>query len=740
MAGSSVVIAEPGERIRLRGLPSSRTLLIGAVLLAGLFVTGIGDVPHSALGGVVYDLVLFNVIPLAAAVVSLQAARRVPAERVVWTALAVMWVLAVAGNLIFSVAPPSGGAFPSLADACYLAAYPSIAVGALGLLHVRGAHLQPSAWLDGVTAALGVTACAAAFLLTPSLDLSGLDRTAATLTYPVADVLLLALLVAVIAVLGLYGDRGLLLITVGLIAKLAGDVLFTWAEAQGGYVVGGPVDLTWITAALAGMTAAHLAGDRPGGRKPQQRNPRTGWRVLVIPLSCTIASLVVLGVEWGDGSPSVGEACALGCVATALMRTAVTFRELLGLQEVRRQAATDDLTGLPNRRSLIDSAEKQVASGRPTALLLLDLDGFKAVNDGLGHRAGDDLLCMLGDRISPALRPDDVLARFGGDEFAVLLPGAGTASALEVAERVHDLVCLPVTVAGVVLQVGASIGVAAAPDHADSVPGLLHCADTAMYVAKSGHGGVRTYSREFDRRSRVDPAGDDRGPAAAAASALHFRPVVDADEQILWADAVVRRPDGTAEDAGVSALGEVLAAVGRWWAVAPVPARVRLSAGDLRAARLPDRVSTALLRHDLPLAALVLHVGQNALLDSGDEVSSLLAALRARGLHTVIEGQGQGPGALALARLRDMPADHVHLDPALTGDVVTDQRCSLVVAHTVALARALGTHVLADSADEHTDAVLTRLGCTVVRSPVPPLPADEFGAWLRRDDAVQPSA
>jgi predicted signal transduction protein with EAL and GGDEF domain len=342
---------------------------------------------------------------------------------------------------------------------------------------------------------------------------------------------------------------------------------------------------------------------------------------------------------------------------------------------------------------------------------------------------------MLGDRIRPALRPHDVLARFGGDEFAILLPGAGTAFARDVAERVHDLVRLPQTVAGVPLRVGASIGVATAPDHADSVPGLLHCADTAMYAAKSGRGGVRSYSPEREHPGRVDAAADGGIPPTAPVGDVHFQPVAEISGRTLWADAVSRRPFGDTEDAGLSGLAEVLTAVCRWWAVVPLPARVSLSVGDLHTTRLADRISATLLRHDLPPEALVLRVGQSTLLDAGEQAAAQLAVLRARGLHTAIDGHG--PGALALAGLRDMPADYLHLSSALTGDVVTDPRCALVVGHTVALARALGSHVLADSIDERTDAVLVRLGCTVVRRQVGPLPTDEFEAWLRRSDTLR---
>jgi diguanylate cyclase (GGDEF)-like protein len=723
---------EPGPRSTPGWLPSSRAALVGTVLLAGLFATGTAAVPHSPVAAVVYDLVLFNAVPLGTSVVCLHAARRVPAERALWGALGAAWLLSIVGNLLFSLAPPGGAAtFPTVADACYLAAYPLIAVVALGLLHVRGVRRQPSAWLDGVLAALGVTACAVAFLITPSLRTAGLTGSAATLTYPVADLLVLALLVAVIAVLGLHSDVGLLLMTAAMVCKLTGDVLLTRQSALGTYLPGGPVDLSWILTALLTMTAAHLA--RPRRERHlhlESVGSRTGWRVLVIPLVCTIASLVVLGIQWGDGTASLAEAAALGCVAVTLVRTAVTFQEILGLQAVRHQAATDELTGLPNRRTLLACAERELDSNGPVSLLLLDLDGFKAVNDGLGHHAGDDLLRALGDRIRPALRPGDVLARFGGDEFAVLLPGADPAAALEVAERVHGLVCRPVTVTGVAVQVGASIGVATAPDQAGNLPDLLRHADTAMYLAKAEQGGVRGYTG--------NPHHQPAEPGSAATSTrspvktVLFRPLVDPAGRMVCVDALLSGPERDLEPAHLSDLDDAFRAAGRWWTVQPVPLRIELSAADVRLPRLPDRISARLLRVGLPLEAVLLRVGRAALLGAADEVASVLAALSARGLRTTVEGFA--PGALALGWLRDLPAGCVHLDPGLTRDVVTDARASLVVGHTAALMRALGCSVWVDATDERTDAVLTRLGCRVLRTPHPALSGPQLVALLEARD------
>ena len=722
------MIPEQGGR---NGRRSGHAPLLVTGGLAIAFATGTASVPHSPVATIVYDLLLYNLVPLGAAVVCLTAARRVPLERAVWTVAAAAWILSVVGNLLYSVAPTNASTFPTWGDACYLAAYPLIAVLAFRLLHVRGAPVQPSAWLDGAVTALGVTACTVAFVLVPSLSMAGLTGSAATLTYPVADVLLLALLAGVIAVLGLHEDLGLLLIGAAMVCKLTGDVLMTRAQAQGGYVIGGPVDLSWISAALLTMTAAHLAPHQPSNRRAPGPGPsRTGWRVLVIPLAATVGSLVVLGDQWGDGSSSVAEVAALACLAGALARTAVTFREVVGLHEVRRQATTDDLTGLPNRRALLACAEKELASGGPTALLLLDLDGFKAVNDGLGHQVGDELLRALGERMRPGLRPGDTLARFGGDEFAVLMPGALPADALAVAERLHDLACGPVTLGGVPVRVGASIGVATAPDQTRDLPDLLRFADTAMYVAKSNRGGVRLYSP--GQAEAVPAASSPMVPLPAPGrGTLLFRPLVDLSGRTVFIDAVVRDADGTQ---GRPEIAEVFQQTAGWPAGPTSPLRITLGSQDIGTARLPDRLVAALLRHGRPVDSLVVRIDHSALLSAPDEVATLLAAMRSRGLRTTVDSSGLG--ALALARLRDLPADFLHLDPALTGDVVRDSRAALVVGHTAALARALGCTVTAEASDAATNAVLTRLDCLVLHAPLPTSTADDVRSWLEGLDQV----
>ena len=381
--------------------PSRRQLAVPLGALA-LFTTGVWGRPDGEAWGVLYDLVLYNAVYLGAAVVCAAAARRAAEDRLAWWSMTLALVLGVTGNLVYTlaIAPMAEEPFPSIADAFYLGYYLPLYVALVGLIRARVPRFHASMWLDGVVGALGAGAVAVAALLGPALELTEgqLGAVLTSLAYPIADVVLLALLVAVGAILGVRRDRTLLLLAAGIVVNLAGDIVFLDLATAGVYVEGGPLDLTWLTAMALVALAAH-SSDAEAVRASAQAAARTtsriGWRVLAVPLVCNLASLVVLAAGYGDRLSTAAAWLAVGCVVAALARTAITFREVRAFNEVREQARTDELTGLPNRRALLEDARRVLGTAtarHPAALLLLDLDGFKEVNDSLGHHAGDSLL------------------------------------------------------------------------------------------------------------------------------------------------------------------------------------------------------------------------------------------------------------------------------------------------------------------------------------------------------------
>ncbi len=463
----------------------------------------------------------------------------------------------------------------------------------------------------------------------------------------------------------------------------------------------------------------------------------------------------MLAAGWGDALPSAAAWLAIATVVAAIARTAVTFREVRSFNEVKQQARTDELTGLANRRALLLEGERVLATAtarRPAALLLLDLDGFKEVNDSLGHHAGDQLLRQMGPRLEAGLRPGDLLARLGGDEFAVLIPEGGLDEAQARAERLREIVLAPFTVEGVRLHVGVSIGVATAPVPAATVIELLRCADVAMYAAKAGREGVHVYvpDPQGGTGDRLRTMEELRTALESDELVVYLQPQIDlADGRVAGSEALVRWNHPTrgllspaqllpaAEQAGLlrpltdTVLELALTAAARWWPRRAVPVSVNLSAANVSDLDLPGKVAQALMRHGLPPQALTLELVEDTLMADPERGRAVLGELRRLGVRTSIDDYGTGYSSLAY--LRHLPADELKLDRSLTADVGADRRAAAIVEHTVALAHALGLRLVAEGVeDDATGAVLAALGCDVAQgyAIARPMPVDDFLSWL----------
>jgi diguanylate cyclase (GGDEF)-like protein len=744
--------------------PATRLPLIATLAALALFGTGVGPRPDGDGWDQLYDLVLYNVVYVGAVLVCALAARRSATDRLAWWSMALALAICLVANLLYTlvVATQEVEPFPSIADAFYLAYYLPLYVALLALIRARVSRFHASMWLDGIVGALGAAAVALALLLGPAIEMSVGDTPAAltALAYPVADLVLLALLVAVGAILGVRRDRTLVLLTAAMVANLGGDIVYLQLTTRGIYVEGGPLDLTWLLAAALMAVAAHTSGT-PAADPVPARTARVGWQVLAVPLACNVASLLVLGGGYSEDLDPAAGWLAVGCVLAGVVRTGITFREVRAFNEIREQAHTDELTGLANRRALyerVDAVLTTATAQRPAALLLLDLDGFKEVNDSLGHHAGDHLLRQIGPRIRPVLRSGDVLARLGGDEFAVLLPDAGLAEAEVLAQRLRALVLEPISVEGIRLHVGVSIGVAGAPVPAATVEELLRCADIAMYTAKSARAGVHVYVPDpnggaGDRLRRME----ELRTALSVDDQLevHLQPQVDlVHGTVVGAEALVRWRHPTqgllspadllpaAEQAGLLrpladvVLDLALSAAATWWPGSAVPVSVNLSVADVTDLDLPGKVVQALLRHGLPASALTLELVEDTLMADPERGRRVLAQLRQLGVRTSIDDYGTGYSSLAY--LRHLPADELKLDRSLTVDVGADPRAAAIVRHTVALAHDLGLSLVAEGIeDDATAATMQALGCDVAQgfAIARPMPVGAFLDWLTHDRA-----
>ena len=746
---------------------SSRAWLVVLVVFLAAFSSGVLVRPAGEGWQVAYDLVFYNGVAVAAAAVCWLAARRRPAERLAWWALTVAFMSNVIGDSTYTlvVARMAEEPYPSVSDAFYLTSYVGFYIAVIGLIRARVSKFPASMWLDGLVGALGAAAIAIALLLRPALHITGAEplAVAVNLAYPLADVLLLSLLVGMGAMLGLRSEPTFLLLGAGLICFLIGDITWLGLTAREIYIEGSSVDLAWLLGYSAITLAAHRVrpavptGSAAIGREPS----RVSWRVLAIPLACNAVSLLLLGIGWGDRLPGIAAWCAIACVVAGLARTVATLNELRAISEARAEARTDELTALPNRRALLEhtvAALAQAGADRPVALLLMDLDGFKEVNDSLGHHAGDELLRQIGPRLRPVLRPGDVLARLGGDEFAVLLPATDLVSAERLATRLATTFDGPFTVGDIRLHVGVSIGVASGPVPAPGVSELLRRADVAMYAAKRSRAGVHVFvpdpgSSAFDRLHTMEEL---RTGIADDQLTVHLQPQIELDGgRVVGVEALVRWHHPTrglvmpadllpaAEQAGLlqaladTVLGLALVATARWWPVHPVPVSVNLSAASVTDIDLPAKVGAALMATGLPPQALVLEVVEDTLMSDPDRARTVLSQLRNLGVRVSIDDYGSGYSSLTW--LHQLPADELKLDRLLTRDIGVGFRSDAIVRHTVALAHDLGLRVVAEGIEEPSAArTLADLGCDIGQGYAigKPMPVDTFIRWLANHPTV----
>ena len=496
-------------------------LAIGALLLVVHAALETGSLTQSF----VYDAIGASAVTVA--VIGVWKNR--PDQRLPWILIAAGQALFVAGDLLWNLYEVIGqDPFPSMADVLYLAGYPFIALGLLQMIRRRVADGDRGGLLDAAILTTAVAILSWTFLIQPQVAGSEMDQLALaiSLLYPIADLVLIGVAMGLLTTPGARtASFRLLGASLGLL--LVADEIYALQNLAGSYVSGSWVDSLYLVAyMLFGAAAAH-----PSMRRLTDPHPvPVTWLgpVRMVGLAAAMITgpiLVVMGPNADGGLVVVATGTALlsllvlarlaGLVGS-LARDVAQRRALEA--QLTFQAFHDPLTGLTNRRRFVEAAETALAgrAGSGTvAALFLDLDDFKTVNDSLGHAAGDELLVAVAERIRSDLRATDVAARLGGDEFGILLteiPSADFAAA--VSERLLAKLVEPIEVAGVTVEVGASIGIAVDSPAMRTVDDLLIDADVAMYQAKAlGKGRYQLYgtASSEDRAIRTR-AWVERGP------------------------------------------------------------------------------------------------------------------------------------------------------------------------------------------------------------------------------------
>jgi predicted signal transduction protein with EAL and GGDEF domain len=460
----------------------------------------------------------------------------------------------------------------------------------------------------------------------------------------------------------------------------------------------------------------------------------------------------------------------------------------LAEQRVRRLAYFDTLTGLPNRQSFHELLERELArtkrGGPGLAVLFMDLDGFKGVNDSLGHGIGNLMLQWVADRLRTGLRSSDILgrqtddtgetegsgvadeniARLGGDEFTVLLPCIEHAEgALVVAHRVRELIGRPFVIDDQEIIMTASIGIALFPDDAKDAETLLAHADTAMYAAKAeGRGNCRYYSASLTERAVARLELESALYQALERKEFHlaYQPQADAcSGAICGVEALIRwrhpetglisplefiplaEENGLILPIGAWVLETACADAMRWRAMGlpPIQISVNISPIQFRDPELQDKIVATLAATGLPAGQLEIEITESTLMEDATRTLELMHLLRTQGVHIALDDFGTGYSSLQY--LKQLPLTKLKIDRAFVRDMPASKADEAIVRAVVTLAQTLDMRVTAEGVETHEQSVvLAELGCHILQGSYISMPVsfDDMVGLLQSSSGVTP--
>jgi diguanylate cyclase len=493
-----------------------------------------------------------------------------------------------------------------------------------------------------------------------------------------------------------------------------------------------------------------------GWREPRSDpGPAFSWIVLTALLGFALVALGLLTVGQFVRIGALAVGLATGTVLVGMARAAITVRERL--RESERQAVTDALTGLGNRRHLLDRLDAKIAEaqngGVRLALLLIDLDGFKELNDTLGHYAGDEVLRQIGPRLRALLRHDDLLARLGGDEFAVALEPGDEAGASGAALRLRAALERSFQVGDVSVHVDASVGIALFPDHASDGVGLLQRADVAMYEAKRMRAGHEVYAsaRDHHSRQRLSLIGELRSAIDAGQVRVVYQPQAELETgRVSGVEALVRWAHPSlgllspahflplAEQSGLTrvltkfVLDRALHQIGGLRREGfDLTVAVNLAPADLLDLELPLEISRLLDRRDFPAPALELEVSENIVMSDPMRIVDVLTRLREVGVAVSLDDFGAGHSSLA--HLKQLKVDKLKLDQSFVLGMADDPHDAAIVRSTVDLAHRLNLRIIAEGVETRTAwELLADCACDQAQGYflARPMPGETLRAWL----------
>ncbi len=651
--------------------------------------------------------------------------------------------------------------FPSLADLFFLLAVPLMAGGVLLIAEEWGAVTRSfRALLDGaiIAGSLLFVSWATALGAVWSSGGEGLFARVVGLAYPVGDVITATVALTSLTRVRGPGRRQLGLLAAGVISLAVADSMFAYLTQNGTYGNGNWMDTGWV----AGFLIIGLAALAPS-QSPSSDSVTKGQSMsqLIVPYVPLALAGVTAAVEEAAGHSIDKAMFAIGATTTAL----VMARQLQALLENRRlnrrlestvtelearevdlahQAFHDPLTGLVNRALFADrlnhALERQTRDEGTLAVMIVDLDDFKSVNDTLGHLAGDDVLQQVATRLQASVRQADTIARIGGDEFALLLENvASTEDAIHAVERVGHMLRTPLDVSGNEVKASASVGLVLAPGPGATGDELMRDADIALYEAKySGKSCYRMFESKMlegvvsrmQLKSELGSLGSHLGQLT-----LHYQPILSARTgRMTGVEALMRwqhptrgllyptsfieyaEETGAIVTVGAAAMDMACAQAAAWrdLGIACPTIAVNLSARQLHDPGVVDMVAGSLAKYSLPPAELTIEITESVTMKDADQAVARLQQLKDLGVSIAIDDFGTGWSSLSY--LTRLPVDFVKFDRSFTADVATDQDAAMLISLMNNLAHELGLETVAEGIETAAQLQAVRqLGCDHVQ-------------------------
>ncbi len=643
---------------------------------------------------------------------------------------------------------PDATKFPAPGEFLFLTSYAGIA-GYLILDVAKQVTTAAATWLETIVICGGSVCLAGSLLITPAADQLGREdlRLLLALLYPLIDIILLLVVVAQVVLRA----RGRLVDNVGLTAGFAmlavADSVFLWHLDAVTY------EYSFVSIAAWGMGFALIA-DNACKPRPRHADPQSTRGLTALVVLAGLTAGFVLAFQ-ADGTirnylvwPALGTLCAAGARLGLALRAAQRTAEAIEL------SLSDDLTVLPNRRAVLALLDTRLATDAPVSLMILDLDGFKEINDTLGHGAGDAVLRAVAGRMREAVDAKVMIARLGGDEFAALVLAQDEDYLMQVANEMLEAVRVPQVIDGITLSTSASIGITVRQPSDTLSSELLRRADVAMYDAKHRRAGITLYDVRDDdfSRDKLRLADELRLAIVKQQLVLFYQPQIDAASgQVCGLEALVRwlhpvhgllSPEAflpVARRVGLmqsmsDEIGRIAVAdLVRWQKMGLRPRlAINCAPPELMSGIFLPRLKAILAEGNVSPEQIVIEVTEDSFLSEPERARVLLLDVRRDGFQVSIDDYGTGFSSLSY--LRDLPVQELKIDRSFVSLMLTDPRSRMIIASTFQMAAALGLRTVAEGVeDAQTAAALINLGADVLQGYHlgRPMPPDEIEPWLR---------